>query len=115
MKNGGLKKKLLMLVLPLLVLVVMIIMVINFTSTKNIMTDYIPMGQMGMVNDVASNMAAISEQQSASTEEISATIDNLTRNAQQVAMESGQVEACSELLNGSSVSLEEYMSKFMIR
>lgn len=39
MKIGGLKGKLLILVLPLLVLVVSIIMVINFTSTKNIMTE----------------------------------------------------------------------------
>lgn len=85
----------------------------DIANTSNVMEEM--MGQMGMVNDVASNMAAISEQQSASTEEISATIDNLTRNAQQVAMESGQVEACAELLNESSVSLEEYMSKFTIR
>jgi len=85
----------------------------DIANTSNVMEEM--MSQMSMVNDVASNMAAISEEQSASTEEISATIDNLTRNAQQVAMESGQVEACAELLNGSSVSLEEYMSKFTIR
>lgn len=85
----------------------------DIANTSNVMEEM--MGQMSMVNDVASNMAAISEEQSASTEEISATIDNLTRNAQQVAMESGQVEAYSELLNGSSASLEEYMSKFTIR
>ena len=85
----------------------------DIENTSNVMEEM--MGQMSMVNDVASNMAAISEEQSASTEEISATIDNLTRNAQQVATESGQVEVCAELLNDSSASLEEYMSKFTIR
>lgn len=85
----------------------------NIAGTSTVLDEM--MNQMGTVNDVASNMAAISEEQSASTEEISATIDNLTRNAQQVAKESGQVEACSEILSDSSVSLENYMSRFIIQ
>lgn len=39
MKKGGMKQKLLMLILPALTLVVSVIMIINFTSTKNIMTE----------------------------------------------------------------------------
>jgi len=84
----------------------------DITNTSNVMEEM--MGQISQVNDVASNMAAISEEQSASTEEISATIENLTQNAQKVAQESGQVEHCAELLMDSSVSLEEYMSKFTV-
>ena len=40
MGKGGMKKKLLILVIPLMAAVVAIIMIINFTSTKKIMTDF---------------------------------------------------------------------------
>ncbi len=48
--------------------------------------------QMGTVNDVASNMASVSEEQSATSMEITNTINQLTESSRNVAESSGTVE-----------------------
>lgn len=72
------------------------------------------MREIEQANAVASNMASISEEQSASAEEISAAIHTLTNNSQAVALESDEVEHCSEALSESAHVLAEHMEKFKI-
>ena len=84
----------------------------DITATSEIMNSM--MKQIEQVNDVASNMAAISEEQSASAEEISATIETLTTNADGVAEESHQVEACAKVVAESAETLAEHMKKFKV-
>ncbi len=84
----------------------------DIVSTGNVIETMLK--EIQMVNDVAGNMAAISQQQSASTEEISATIDNMTQTAKDVATESGYVENSAEVLTESAKALSEYMGRFKI-
>ncbi|MDD3369598.1 MAG: methyl-accepting chemotaxis protein [Lachnospiraceae bacterium] len=70
--------------------------------------------EIAQVDEVATNMAAISEEQSASAEEILATIEVLTTTSTQVAQESHQVEECAEIVTDASFALNEHMRKFKI-
>lgn len=84
----------------------------NVTQTNEIMDRM--MLEIGKVNDVASNMAAISEEQAASAEQISHSIEDLNERAEDVAQDSQQVEACADVLAKSAVLLSDNMKKFTL-
>ena len=84
----------------------------NVTQTNDIMDEM--MLEIEKVNDVASNMAAISEEQAASAEQISLSIEDLNARAEDVAEDSQQVEACSDVLAKSAVLLSDSMKKFTL-
>ncbi len=65
-------------------------------------------------NDVASNMAAITEEQSASAEEIEATAVNVQELADAVTSNSANVKSDSNELAGTAANLKEQISEFTI-
>ena len=65
-------------------------------------------------NDVASNMAAITQEQSASAEEIEATAINIQELANIVSDNSANVESDSNDLAGTAANLKERISGFTI-
>lgn len=73
------------------------------------------MGQMQHVDDVASNMAAISEEQSASAEEILATVEVLSDSSIQVTEDSKSVEECADSVANAAFMMAEHMRKFKTR
>lgn len=66
------------------------------------------------VNDVASNMAAITEEQSASAEEIEATAVNIQELADTVSENSADVRNDSRELASTADTLKDHISKFTI-
>ena len=85
----------------------------DISNTKDLIQSIL--SEIQQVDDVASSMAVISEQQSASAEEILATIEVLTINSAQVEDESYQVEECSNVVAESSEELAEHMKQFKIK
>lgn len=71
-------------------------------------------GKIRDVNDVASNMAAITEEQSASAEEIEATAVNIQQLADTVSENSADVKEDSKELESTATTLKEHISKFVI-
>ncbi len=84
----------------------------NVVQANDIMDQM--MCEIEKVNDVASNMAAISEEQAASADEISNSIDALNERAEDVAQDSQQVEDCADVLAKSAVLLSDSMKKFTL-
>lgn len=74
----------------------------------------IMIGEIRNVNDVASSMAEISQEQSASTQEIAETILALTNHSEQVASESGHVEECANSVSKSACTLKEQMKDYIV-
>lgn len=70
--------------------------------------------QIHNVNDVASNMAAITEEQSASAQEIEATAINIQELADTVSENSADVKKDSKELASTADTLKEHVSKFII-
>ena len=66
------------------------------------------------VNDVASNMAAITEEQSASAEEIEATAVSIQELADIVSENSADVQKDSKELENTAGTLKEHISRFTI-
>lgn len=66
------------------------------------------------VNDVASNVAAISEEQAASADEILAASENMVEKAQNITQSSQDVANNSEELANTSDTLTEYVRRFRI-
>lgn len=66
------------------------------------------------VNDVASNVAAISEEQAASADEILATSESMVEKAQNITQSSQDVANNSEELASTSDTLTEYVRRFKI-
>lgn len=85
----------------------------DIENTSEIMSSI--MEEVDQVNDVASNMAAISQEQSASAELISDTIESLSTQSEHVAEESSQVEKTAEVLSDAAQTLNEHMQKFKIQ
>ncbi len=71
-------------------------------------------GKIHNVNDVASNMAAITEEQSASAEEIEATAVNIQELADTVSENSADVRNDSRELASTADTLKNHISKFTI-
>ncbi len=84
----------------------------NVTNTSNIINNII--GGISNVDHIANSMAAIIEEQSASSEEILATSENLANNASKVADGSSQISVDSKGIEDSAIVLEALMSKFKI-
>ena len=85
---------------------------VDISNTNEIMNNM--MQEIQRVSDVASNMAAISEEQSASAQEISATISVLTNHSTQVASESHEVEDCAQVVSESAVMLTGDLAQFKV-
>ena len=82
------------------------------TETSNLIDSMLK--EIEQVNDVASNMAAISEEQSASAQEITATIETLAENSNQVASGSKDVEGCADAVANSAGDLMEHLENFKV-
>lgn len=72
------------------------------------------MEKIGEVDEVATNVAAISEEQAASTEEIHATSENMVIQANNIADSSNAVMDDAQELSASADSLKERIERFKI-
>lgn len=72
------------------------------------------MNKVGEVDEVATNVAAISEEQAASTEEIHATSEDMTEQAKNIADNSKQVLSGAQELSDGATQLSEHLQKFRI-
>lgn len=70
--------------------------------------------KIGQVDDVATNMAAISQEQAASSEEILATSETMVEQAENISGNSGTVAENSGELAKSSEELAEHVNRFKI-
>lgn len=70
--------------------------------------------KVGKVDDVASNVAAISEEQAASSQEILATSETMVEQADHITDNSGSVSDCSKELAMSAEELQQQVAKFKI-
>ena len=84
----------------------------DIERTEHILQDI--MNEIHNVDEVATNMAAISEEQSASAQEILASIEVLTEHAAQITEESKQVAGYSDVISDASVNLAEDMKFFKL-
>lgn len=72
------------------------------------------MGRIEEVNEVATNMAAIAQEQAASADLISSTIDFLSSQSKQIEEESNQVKQTAGVLTDAAELLDEHMESFKI-
>ncbi len=70
--------------------------------------------KMESVNDVATNMASVSEEQSASTQEITSTVNRLTESSRNVAQSSGTVSNAAASVADAADEINESMKYFNI-
>ena len=84
----------------------------NVTETDNMISEIV--AEIAHVDDVATNIAALSEEQSASTEEILASTENLTEASRQLSEDSHVVASSADDVSGAAVALSEHMKKFKI-
>ncbi len=71
-------------------------------------------GKMSDVNDVASSVAAISEEQSASAQEVFSTVGDLTESAKQVAAQSKDLDDSANNVSNSADEITKSISIFKI-
>lgn len=84
----------------------------NLDETSEIVSDMID--KVGTVDEIATSMAAISEEQSASTEEVSATATHLASSAEQVAENSRDVDHSATTVSESAEQIEKMISVFQV-
>lgn len=84
----------------------------NVTNTSSIIKNIIE--NINRVDDIACNMAAIIEEQSASAQEILATSENLTSNSSKVTDGSSNILEDAKEIESSAIELEKLMSTFKI-
>ena len=84
----------------------------NVTETDQILSDIV--SQINNVDDAATNIAALSEEQSASTEEILASTEVLAQASLQFSADSQHVSKSADQVADASFSLAEHMRKFKI-
>lgn len=82
----------------------------DVTATSIALQDIV--NQMSQVDDVSTNMAALSEEESASTEEILASTQVLAENSLQISSDSKSVAVSAEAVAEASFTLAEHMRKF---
>ncbi|MCR4999981.1 MAG: methyl-accepting chemotaxis protein [Lachnospiraceae bacterium] len=70
--------------------------------------------KIGNIDGIASTMAAISEEQSASTQEVSATATTLAVGAEQVAEHSKNVDTSALAVSDSSMRIETLIKNFQV-
>ncbi|MCR4692038.1 MAG: methyl-accepting chemotaxis protein [Lachnospiraceae bacterium] len=71
-------------------------------------------GMMNDVNDIASSVAAISEEQSASTIEVTETVERVVASAIEVANESQEVDQSAQTVADSANKIEDFVHTFKI-
>ena len=84
----------------------------NVTDADALLTEIV--NQIAHVDDVATNIAALSEEQSASTEEILASTEVLANASLQFSEDSRQVAKSADDVAEASFALAEHMRKFKI-
>ena len=84
----------------------------NVSATSDMLTDIVD--QIDHVDDVATNIAALSEEQSASTEEILASTEVLAESSLQFSADSRKVADNAEEVSAAAFTLEEHMKRFKI-
>lgn len=84
----------------------------NVSSTSDMLTEIVE--QIDHVDDVATNIAALSEEQSASTEEILASTEVLAEGSLQFSGDAQEVAADAEKVAAAAFTLEEHMKRFKI-
>ena len=70
--------------------------------------------KMEKVNDIATSVAAITQEQSASIEEVTSTVQMLTESAGNVATESEEVEKSADTVASNAEVIEKTVSFFRI-
>ena len=71
-------------------------------------------GMMNDVNEIASSVAAISEEQSASTIEVTETVEQVVESAEQVADESRDVDQSAQTVAESATLIGDFVNNFKI-
>ncbi|MCR5098988.1 MAG: methyl-accepting chemotaxis protein [Lachnospiraceae bacterium] len=71
-------------------------------------------GMMNDVNEIASSVAAISEEQSASTIEVTETVEQVVESAEQVASESQDVDQSAQTVAESATLIGDFVNNFKI-
>jgi methyl-accepting chemotaxis protein len=84
----------------------------NIATSSDLVTDMIT--GVTKVDDVATNVAAISEEQAASADEILETSKQMVEQAENITRHSEDVAANSEELSDTSEKLTSYVSKFKL-
>lgn len=85
----------------------------DITNAKDIIESIL--SEIHQVDDVASSMASIAEEQSASAEEILATIETLTANSTKAEEERYQVQEYPIVVAEASEELSNHMKLFTIK
>jgi methyl-accepting chemotaxis protein len=84
----------------------------NVSRTNDIISDIVD--RINQVDDVAANIAALSEEQSASTQEILSSTEVLADNSLKFADESSSVSSSADEVSEASFTLTEHMKRFKI-
>ncbi len=84
----------------------------NIQESSRLMGEMIT--DVGKVDEVATNVAAISEEEAASADEILATSQNMVEQANNITQSSKEVEVNSGELAATSQTLTEYVQQFKI-
>lgn len=84
----------------------------NVSATSDMLSDIVE--QIDNVDDVATNIAALSEEQSASTEEILASTEVLAEASLQFSNDARNVSSNAEEVASAAFTLEEHMKRFKI-
>lgn len=84
----------------------------NVSDTSQMLTDIV--NQINQVEDVATNIAALSQEQSASAEEILASVEVLANSSLQFSSDSRKVADSAEDVSAASFTLAEHMRRFKI-
>ncbi len=84
----------------------------NLNETGHTVEEMI--GMMNDVNEIAASVAAISEEQSASTIEVSDTVDRVVVSAEEVASGSQNVDNSAQTVAESATKIEDFVNAFKI-
>ena len=84
----------------------------NVSATSQMLNEIV--NQIDHVDDVATNIAALSEEQSASTEEILASTEVLAEASLQFSSDSRKVTTAAVEVAEAAFTLEEHMKRFKI-
>lgn len=84
----------------------------NVSETNDMLNDIVD--QIAHVDDVATNIAALSQEQSASTEEILASTEVLAETSLQFSVDSRKVSENADGVSAASQTLTEHMQKFKV-
>ncbi|MBO4456124.1 MAG: methyl-accepting chemotaxis protein [Butyrivibrio sp.] len=84
----------------------------DLDETGSVLSDM--MKNMNQVNDIASSVAAISEEQSASTVEVTSTVEKVVDSAVQVASESHDVDISARTVADSAEKIGDFVNTFKI-